>query len=151
MNVEGWLNNLGLAQYAEAFAENDIDAEALATLTADDLKELGVASLGHRKKLLAAIVDLSVGGERQPRVPTAAATDIAPESYTPKHLSEKIDSSRGALQGERKRITVLFADIRGSLELIAGGDPEHAQALLDAAIRVMMEADRKSTSELQSR
>jgi len=140
VNVEGWLKDLGLEQYAEAFAENDIDADALADLTADDLKELGVASLGHRKKLLAAIVNLSVGGERQPRVPTAAATDIAPESHTPKHLSEKIDSSRGALEGERKRITVLFADIRGSLELIAGGDPEHAQALLDAAIRAMMEA-----------
>jgi class 3 adenylate cyclase/predicted ATPase len=140
MDVEAWLRNLGLDEYAGAFAENDIDAEALADLTADDLKELGVASLGHRKRLLRAIADLAVGGSGQSRAPAAMATDTAPESYTPKHLADKIVSSRGALEGERKRITVLFADIKGSLELIAGSDPEQTRELLDSTIRAMMEA-----------
>ena len=61
MDVRAWLEAHDLGQYAEVFASNDIDAELLCTLTADDLKELGIASLGHRKKLLAAIAGLGVG------------------------------------------------------------------------------------------
>ncbi len=59
MNVAGWLRDLGLDQYAEAFAENEIDGETLPALTGDDLKEIGVGPLGHRKKLLAAIAELT--------------------------------------------------------------------------------------------
>ena len=59
MNVEAWLTDLGLDQYAEAFAENEIDGETLPALTGDDLKEIGVGPLGHRKKLLAAITELA--------------------------------------------------------------------------------------------
>jgi hypothetical protein len=51
----------------------------------------------------------------------------SPESYTPKHLAEKILTSRGALEGERKQVTVLFADLKGSMELLAGRDPEDAR------------------------
>ncbi|HLZ03106.1 MAG TPA: SAM domain-containing protein [Bradyrhizobium sp.] len=58
MAVEQWLRNLGLAQYAKVFAENDIDFDVLSGLTEADLKELGVASLGHRRRLLAAISEL---------------------------------------------------------------------------------------------
>ena len=61
VDVRIWLEDHGLGQYAEAFASNDVDAEVLRTLTADELKELGVASLGHRKKLLAAIAGLGAG------------------------------------------------------------------------------------------
>ena len=64
----------------------------------------------------------------------------APVTYTPKHLADKILTSQGALAGERKQVTVLFADIKGSLELIAGSDPEQAHDLLDAAIGSMMDA-----------
>ena len=64
----------------------------------------------------------------------------APQSYTPKHLAEKILASRAAIEGERKHVTVLFADIKGSLELIEGHDPERVQTLLDSAIRAMREA-----------
>src|SRR5215471_10957400 len=64
----------------------------------------------------------------------------SPESYTPKHLAEKILTSRSALEGERKHVTVLFADLKGSMELIADLDPEAAQSLLDPALRRMMEA-----------
>jgi len=64
----------------------------------------------------------------------------APESYTPKHLADKILISRNALEGERKQITILFADIKGSLELIEGSDPEQAHLLLDSVIAAMMDA-----------
>ena len=55
MDIPRWLESLGLGQYAEAFATNDIDAELLPDLSLEDLASLGVASLGHRKKLLKAI------------------------------------------------------------------------------------------------
>ncbi len=64
----------------------------------------------------------------------------SPDAYTPKHLADKILTSRGSLEGERKQVTVLFADIKGSLELIEGSDPEQAQTLLDSTIHAMMEA-----------
>src|SRR5215813_11128263 len=64
----------------------------------------------------------------------------SPEAYTPKHLAEKILISRSALEGERKRVTVLFADLRASLELLATRDPEDARRLLDPVLERMMEA-----------
>ena len=64
----------------------------------------------------------------------------SPEAYTPKYLAEKILTSRTALEGERKLVTVLFADVQGSLELFGGRDPEEALALLDPALHRMMDA-----------
>ncbi len=64
----------------------------------------------------------------------------APLSYTPAYLAEKILTSRAALEGERKQVTVLFADLKGSTELIEGLDPEEARKLLDPALHVMMDA-----------
>jgi class 3 adenylate cyclase len=74
--------------------------------------------------------------------PAAASVFAAenPRSYTPAHLAERILSSRAVLEGERKQVTVLFADICGSLEMIEGTDPEHAQQILDTAVQVMMDA-----------
>ena len=63
-----------------------------------------------------------------------------PDSYVPKHLAEKILASRQSLEGERKQVTVLFADIRGSTSLLEGLDPEEAQKLIDPVLRVMMDA-----------
>lgn len=63
-----------------------------------------------------------------------------PSSYTPSHLAEEILAARAAIEGERKHVTVLFADLKGSLELIENRDPEHVQAILDAAIRSMIGA-----------
>src|SRR5262245_22859203 len=54
----------------------------------------------------------------------------APEAYTPKHLAEKILTSKAALEGERKQVTVLFADLKGSMELLADRDPEEARKIL---------------------
>ncbi|HVE74545.1 MAG TPA: adenylate/guanylate cyclase domain-containing protein, partial [Mycobacteriales bacterium] len=64
----------------------------------------------------------------------------SPQSYTPRHLAEKILAGRDTLAGERKQVTVLFADIKGSTELIQDRDPEEAQQLLDGAVQVMMDA-----------
>ncbi len=64
----------------------------------------------------------------------------SPESYTPKHLAEKVLTSKAALEGERKRVTVLFADLKGSMELLADRDPEEARKILDPVLERMMEA-----------
>ena len=63
-----------------------------------------------------------------------------PRSYTPRHLAEKILTSKSALEGERKQVTVLFADVKGSMELLAERDPEEAHRLLDPVLEHMMEA-----------
>jgi hypothetical protein len=63
----------------------------------------------------------------------------SPQSYTPKHLAERILTSKAALEGERKQVTVLFADLKGSMELLADRDPEEARRLLDPVVERMME------------
>ena len=70
----------------------------------------------------------------------AASKFTSPSTYTPKHLAEKILTSKSALEGERKQVTVLFADMKGSMELLADRDPEEARKLLDPVIEHMMEA-----------
>ncbi len=72
--------------------------------------------------------------------PVTTVPEQYPLSYTPQHLAEKILTSRSALEGERKQVTVCFADIKDSTELIRDLDPEAAQQLLDPAINIMMEA-----------
>jgi len=72
-----------------------------------------------------------VGPQIQPR---------SPDSYTPKHIAEKILTSKAALEGERKQVTVLFADLKGSMELLADRDPQEARKLLDPVLEHMMEA-----------
>jgi class 3 adenylate cyclase/tetratricopeptide (TPR) repeat protein len=107
VDVGAWLSGLGLGQYEQAFRDNDIDPGLLPTLTADDLRELGIASLGHRKRLLAAIAALAEPtGPRPPVPPTPRA--------------------------ERRQLTVMFVDLVGSTALAARLDPEEMQALLRA-------------------
>ena len=72
--------------------------------------------------------------------PAPAQRFDSPESYTPKHLAEKILTSKAALEGERKQVTVLFADLKGSMELLADRDPEEARKLLDPVLERMMDA-----------
>jgi hypothetical protein len=105
MDVEEWLEGLGLAQYAGAFAENDIDFAILGKLTDADLKDLGISSLGHRKRLLAAIAERGV---------TAAPS--------PGHADEPA--------GERRQVTILFADLCGFTALSRTLDPEEVRELL---------------------
>src|SRR5262249_21782408 len=72
----------------------------------------------------------------EPPSPTART----PDTYTPSHLAEKILTAKGALEGERKQVTVLFADLKGSMELLADRDPEEARRILDPVLERMMEA-----------
>jgi double zinc ribbon protein/adenylate/guanylate cyclase family protein len=75
-----------------------------------------------------------------PIVPPEAPRPHTPLSYTPIHLAEKILTSRSGLEGERKQVTVLFADLKGSMELLADRDPEEARSVLDPVLERMMAA-----------
>src|SRR5689334_7507702 len=129
--VRQWLDRVGFPEYGEVFERNALDLELLCELTNEDLEKLGVRALGHRKRLLKAIEALRTAGTMPTR---------SPASYTPSHLAEKILSSKAALEGERKLVTVLFADLKGSMELLADRDPEEARKILDPVLHRMMEA-----------
>ena len=135
--VAHWLEELGLGQYSVIFAENDIEWEVLPELSEHDLEKLGL-SLGHRKKLLKAVANLTAGADLT--APGEAVGAPTPASYTPKHLAEKILASRSAIEGERKQVTVLFADVQGSTALIEGMDSEQAVQRLEPALKAMMDA-----------
>src|SRR5438132_3986867 len=75
-----------------------------------------------------------------PAAGDASAPSRSPQAYTPKHLAEKILTSRSGIEGERKQVTVLFADLKGSMELIANRDPEEARKLLEGVVERMMAA-----------
>lgn len=109
-DVTLWLEQLGLAQYAGAFVENDIDERILADLTDADLKELGVTSLGHRKILLKAIASLP---SDKPSSRVSSSEDTA----------DAVSSSPAA-EAEHRQLTVMFCDLVGSTELTQRLDPE---------------------------
>ncbi len=143
IDVAIWLERLGLDEYAASFAQNKIDTAALKLLSDDDLKELGVAALGDRRKLIAAIseLDQETAASPQGRSERARITPTStPLSYTPHHLATRILNERSDLKGERKHVTVLFADIRDSTSLIEHADPEEAARKLGPAISAMMTA-----------
>ena len=118
--VREWLGSLGLAQYVELFAANAIDGDVLPDLTDDELKELGLP-LGHRKKLLKAIVQLE------------APEPVGEYAAVPR---ETLTGSLPA-EGERRLATVLFADISGYTALCTNVDAEHVQDLLSRFFGVM--------------
>ena len=117
MDIAAWLRQLGRERYVEAFEANDIDLAVLRTLNADDLKELGVASLGHRKKLLEAITALTLRSSAAP-----AADASAPDPTTP--IARR--------DAERRQLTVMFCDLVGSTELAVKLDPEDMGAIIRA-------------------
>jgi class 3 adenylate cyclase/tetratricopeptide (TPR) repeat protein len=124
-SVRDWLAGLGLAQHAEVFEREQIDLEALRHLTEDNLKDLGLP-MGHRIKLLAAIRALPAAtAASRPQLP-----EQTPRSYTPAHLADKILTSRAAVEGERKQVTVLFCDIANSTSLAEQVGAEAMHALL---------------------
>src|SRR2546429_9866346 len=96
MDIAAWLRDLGFAQYEGAFRDNDIDADVLRRLTADDLRELGVASIGHRRRLLDAIALLSEGAAMPTEAPAPA------------------EAAAPAREAERRPITVMFGGLGGS-------------------------------------
>ena len=115
MELESWLRSLGLEQYEAAFRENSIDEKVLTRLTADDLKELGVAAVGHRRTLLDAIAALRASTELRPETETHA--DSPPVKALGTARPSPIDSA------ERRQVTVVFADLVGSTALSAPHGP----------------------------
>ena len=83
MDVAAWLESLGLGQYARAFADNGVDAEVLPRLTAEDLREIGVLAVGHRRKLVEAIAALQARGTSAPSADEPAAWHAAPGPGAP--------------------------------------------------------------------
>jgi class 3 adenylate cyclase/tetratricopeptide (TPR) repeat protein len=119
MDIVVWLRSLGLGKYEAAFRENEIDETVLPGLTAEDLKELGVAALGHRRKLLDAIAALRADASGK-----AASADVATASNAPSAAPED--------RAERRQVTVMFSDLVGSTALSARMDPEDLREIISA-------------------
>jgi class 3 adenylate cyclase len=120
--IADWLKKLGMSEYAERFAENDIDTAVLRHLTDQDLKDLGV-SLGHRRKMLAVIAEVA-GAELKSLQPTS--TEPRPQ-----------DSA------ERRQVTVLFSDLVGSTALSARMDAEDLREVISAYQKCVAETVRR--------
>src|SRR6476660_4221861 len=111
--VADWLQKLGLGQYAQRFAENDISFSILPDLTDQDLKELGVGSLGHRRQLLRAISEMKGGEAVAPKLNNEDIAPVAPHETA-----------------ERRQVTVMFSDLVGSTALSARMDPEDLREVI---------------------
>ena len=120
MDVAAWLRDLGLERYVSAFRDNDIDAEVLPKLTAEDLISIGVTSVGHRRKLLDAIAGLGMA------VPTAVVAAPAP-------------GAPAQVDAERRQLTVMFCDLVGSTPLSTRSDPEDLREIIGAYHRSVAE------------
>src|SRR5215813_10198762 len=119
MDIEAWLQGLGLERYVPAFRDNEIDWEVLPKLTSGDLREIGVAAVGHRRKLLDAIAGLGIA------VPTAVA---APAPGGPAQVD-----------AEGRQLTVMFCDVVGSTALSTRHDPEDLRELIGGYHRAVAE------------
>jgi class 3 adenylate cyclase len=113
VDVASWLRDLGLERYENAFRENEVGAEDLCHLTAEGLEGIGVAAIGHRRRLLVAIAKLQDGNDAPP--PTVSTID---NERTPTYA------------GERRQLTVMFCDLVGSTALSEKLDPEELHGLL---------------------
>ena len=116
MDLGGWLRNLGLEQYEATFRENAINEKVLPNLTAEDLKDMGVSVVGHRRVLLDAITTLRAAAAQSPTDDDAVL---------------KIDKSPKDT-AERRQLTVMFTDLVGSTALSTKIDPEDLRALIGA-------------------
>jgi hypothetical protein len=117
MDIVVWLRSLGLERYEAAFRDNEIDETVLPNLTAEDLKDLGVSVVGHRRKLLDAIAALRTdAGAKAPSSHAAtSAPTVSPED-----------------RAERRQVTVMFSDLVGSTALSARMDPEDLREVISA-------------------
>ena len=127
MDLGGWLRRLGLEQYEAAFRENKVDATVLPSLTAEDLKDLGVGFVGDRRKLLDAIAALRA------------------EASEPAQLSDApLETDKAAKDtAERRQVTVMFSDLVGSTALSARLDPEDLREVISAYQRCVAETVRR--------
>jgi class 3 adenylate cyclase len=115
--IADWLEKLGMSEYAQRFTDNDIDFAILRDLTDQDLEKIGVASLGHRRRLLRAIAELNDSDKGAPQL----ADGIAPLLAPPPHDT-----------AERRQVTVMFSDLVGSTVLSARMDPEDLREVISA-------------------
>jgi hypothetical protein len=123
VDVGSWLRDLGLERYEAAFHESDVRGEVLCHLTADDLKDLGIISVGHRRELMVAIAKLNEQGTADAVIPA-----VIPRTATSGPLGENAVSQ----VGERRQLTVMFCDLVGSTALSEKLDPEELRSLLHA-------------------
>src|SRR6202051_321837 len=126
--IAGWLEKLGLGQYAPRFAENDINFAILSDLTDQDLKELGVSSLGHRRQLLRAIAELNGIEKGAPKLAPATAAPVTPQPHD---------------AAERRQVTVMFSALVGSTALSARMDPEDLREVISAYQKCVAETVRR--------
>jgi class 3 adenylate cyclase len=115
--IADWLKNLGMSEYAQRFAESDIDIDVLSELTDQDFDRLGV-SLGHRRRMLRAIRELDAS-------PIASVTERQASALTAPEPAPK-DTA------ERRQVTVMFSDLVGSTALSARMDPEDLREVISA-------------------
>ena len=127
MDLGSWLRSLGLERYEPAFRENEIDDAVLPNLTAEDLKDLGVVIVGHRRKLLDAIAALRTDASAK-----AAPSDTLPLIGTPTKDT-----------AERRQVTVMFSDLVGSTALSARMDPEDLREVIAAYHKCAAETVRR--------
>jgi class 3 adenylate cyclase/predicted ATPase len=127
MDVSNWLRSLDLGQYEAAFRENLIDDTVLSSLTVEDLKDLGVGIVGHRRKLLDAIADLRVN---------------ASAIQTPLKILPAADRTSSDT-AERRQVTVMFCDLVGSTALSARMDPEDLREVISAYQKCVTETVRR--------
>jgi class 3 adenylate cyclase/tetratricopeptide (TPR) repeat protein len=123
LDIDGWLREIGLAQYVEVFRSNDIDLKLLGQLTNDDLKDIGVVSLGHRKRLLDAVAELAGVG---PTTQQPALSEPGPQH-----------------SAERRQVTVMFSDLVGSTALSASMDPEDLREVISLYQKKVAETVRR--------
>jgi class 3 adenylate cyclase len=133
--VTNWLERLGMSEYAQRFADNDMDSSILGDLTDQDLKDLGVASLGHRRKILRAIAELD--RPEATAAPPAAARAPAgpappPPSSTPAVAPPQATPRPQEAAGERRYLTVMFCDLVDSTGIAARLDAEEWRDLVNA-------------------
>ena len=119
MDIVVWLRSLGLEEYEAAFRDNKINERVLPNLTQEDLKEIGVGPVGHRRILLDAIAALRSDGSGK-----ASPGDVTPPSATPSTSPED--------RAERRQVTVMFSDLVGSTALSARIDPEDLREVISA-------------------
>src|SRR6516165_293244 len=128
MDISTWLHGIGMQQYEQAFRDNAIDEEVLRELTTDDLRDLGVNLVGHRRKLLAAIAVL------RSVVPVSG---VPSASIEPKRHGQ--DTGAQPREAERRQVTVMFCDLVGSTPLSARLDPEDLRGIIGAYHRCVTE------------
>ncbi|HEX3535229.1 MAG TPA: AAA family ATPase [Stellaceae bacterium] len=128
MNVGDWLSRLGLGQYEQAFRDNNVDADVLPELTAEDLTDLGVTSVGHRRKLLAALAAL-----REDAAPIKESAALAAPA------ANELPQYQTLSGAERRQLTVMFCDLVGSTALSARLDPEDLREVIAAYHRSVTE------------